>query len=163
MERAWKLGRDVLLVACVAVVAYWIGRQNDPAQATGGVDRNQDMIVVTGEFGMGTSVLYLVDTQQKTLLVYQAQGGSQSNLKFVAARDITYDLKVKSYNDATEAGMSVEKLERIWRQSHGRKRPGGVVPGQKRGAGNSQDVEPAPRPDRSKTDPGPSRSGGPLK
>ena len=121
------------------------------------------MIVVTGEFGMGTSVLYLVDTQQKTLLVYQAQGGSQSNLKFVAARDITYDLKVKSYNDATEAGMSVEKLERIWRQSHGRKRPGGVVPrsearrgklARRRASASSGSVE-----DRSR----PSRSGGPLK
>ena len=160
METAWKLGRDVVLVAFVAIAAYLMGRQSVPARAGNGVDHNRDMIAVTGEFGAGTSVLYLVDTRQKTLLVYQAQGGSQSDLKFVAARNITYDLKVSSYNDATETGMSVEKLERLWRKSHGRKSADGAAPGQRQDVEDDQKVVPVPRPDRTEVDPGPSKSGG---
>jgi len=109
--------RDLLTLALVAAAAYVLVRDSagTPIRA-GTVDHNQDMIAVTGEFGMGTSVLYLVDTRSRSLAVYEARGGSQSDLKFLAARDITYDLKVRSYNDVTESGMKVEELERRWRQ-----------------------------------------------
>jgi len=111
------LSRSGLILALVAVTAFLLGRGTETRPALAyGVDSNQDMIAVTGEFGRGTSVLYLIDTRAKTLAVYQAKGGSQSNLKLIAVRDITYDLKVRSYNDVSEPGMKVEELERRWRQ-----------------------------------------------
>jgi len=79
------------------------------------VSENQDMIAVTGEFGMGTSVLYLIDTKKRSLVVYEARGGSQSELRLIAARDVTYDMRLRSYNDSTEASMRVDELERKWR------------------------------------------------
>lgn len=129
------LGRNGLVLALVAVTAFLLGRSTTthPAQAYG-VDHNRDMIAVTGEFGMGTSVLYLIDTRTRTLTVYEAKGGSQSNLKLIAARDITYDLKVRSYNDVSEPSMKVDELERRWRQfdKGGKRGNSKTVPSQKR-------------------------------
>ncbi|MBN2490096.1 MAG: hypothetical protein JXQ29_04520 [Planctomycetes bacterium] len=121
--------RDLLTLVLVAAAAYIVGRDSAPTPLQADtVDHNRDMIAVTGEFGMGTSVLYLVDTRARSLAVYEARGGSQSNLKFLAARDIAYDLKVRSYNDLTEAGMKVEELERRWRQFAGRQGAGAGLP-----------------------------------
>ena len=38
---------------------------------------------MTGSYGVGTSVLYLIDTEKKQLLVYEARGGSQSMRRIV--------------------------------------------------------------------------------
>ena len=122
METALKRSRDILILVLVAAVFYLLGRDASPGPAYGyrDVDGNRDMIAVTGQYGTGTSILYLVDTRGKSLMVYEARGGTQSDLKLVAIRDITYDLEVRSYNDVTEPAMKVEELERKWRQFSGK-------------------------------------------
>lgn len=61
-------------------------------------------LAVTGSYGVGTSVLYLIDTNTKQLAVYEARGGSPSmrRIILIAARRIDLDLQLESYNDGSE-------------------------------------------------------------
>jgi len=61
-------------------------------------------VAVTGSYGVGTSVLYVLDTENRQLAVYEARGGStaQRRLVLVGARKIDLDLKIESYNDRSE-------------------------------------------------------------
>jgi hypothetical protein len=61
-------------------------------------------VAVTGSYGMGTSVLYLVDTVNRQLAVYEARGGSaeQRRVVLVGARRIDLDLQLEGYNDRSE-------------------------------------------------------------
>lgn len=61
-------------------------------------------VAVTGSYGVGTSVLYLLDTESRQLAVYEARGGSseQRRLVLVGARKIDLDLKLEGYNDRSE-------------------------------------------------------------
>ncbi len=61
-------------------------------------------IAVTGSYGVGTSVLYLIDTVKRQLSVYEARGGTQSmrRLVWVGARRIDRDLEVLGYRDESE-------------------------------------------------------------
>ena len=75
-----------------------------PTIAAGGnADSNNTMIAVTGMDVTGQSVLYLVDTENRQLAVYQAAGGASSTqgVKLVGARNITLDLKLYGFNDKT--------------------------------------------------------------
>ena len=61
-------------------------------------------IAVTGSYGVGTSVLYVLDTVTKQLAVYEARGGSAGSrrLYLVGARKIDLDLQLQGYNDESE-------------------------------------------------------------
>ncbi len=61
-------------------------------------------IAVTGSYGVGTSVLYVLDTVNKQLAVYEARGGSPASrrLVLVGARRIDLDLQLEGYNDDSE-------------------------------------------------------------
>lgn len=61
-------------------------------------------VAVTGSYGVGTSVLYLVDTVNRQLAVYEARGGSteQRRIVLVGARRIDLDLQLRGYNDRSE-------------------------------------------------------------
>lgn len=61
-------------------------------------------VAVTGSYGVGTSVLYLIDTVGRQLAVYEARGGSaqQRRIVFVGARKIDLDLQLEGYNDHSE-------------------------------------------------------------
>ena len=74
-----------------------------PSFAT--ADSNHRMIAVTGIDVTGSSVLYVIDTIDKQLSVYQADGGgrSTSGVRWVGARNIGLDLAVDGYNDKSEA------------------------------------------------------------
>ena len=65
---------------------------------------NNGFVAVTGSYGIGTSVLYLVDTVHRQLAVYEARGGSteQRRLVLVGARKIDLDLMLEGYNDRSE-------------------------------------------------------------
>ena len=80
--------------------------------AIGMADSNGQMIAVTGIDMTGASILYLVDTQNRQLAVYQANGGSDSmqSLKLVGARKIDLDLKLEGYNDKSQ--YTYEDLEK---------------------------------------------------
>ena len=62
------------------------------------------MIAVTGIDITGASVLYIIDTINPHLAVYQASGGSGSSqgIKLVGARKIELDLMLDGLNDKSE-------------------------------------------------------------
>jgi hypothetical protein len=62
------------------------------------------MIAVTGVDVTGASVLYLIDTIDYRLAVYQATGGADSTqgLKLIGARRIDLDLKLHGLNDKSK-------------------------------------------------------------
>jgi hypothetical protein len=78
-------------------------------------------IAVTGSYGVGTSVLYVLDTENRQLAVYEARGGSPGGrrLLLVGARRIDLDLQLEGYNDESE--FSYRELEqRFQRATNGR-------------------------------------------
>lgn len=80
-------------------------------------DSNGSMIAVTGTDLTGSCVLYLIDTENKQLAVYQATGGSKSvrGLELVGARRIDLDLQLEGYNDNSE--YSYGELEKQFAKS----------------------------------------------
>lgn len=74
------------------------------AMGGGNADSNNTMIAVTGMDLTGQSILYLVDTVNYQLSVYQASGGSASTqgVKFVGARNIGLDFQLDGFNDKSE-------------------------------------------------------------
>ena len=106
----------MLLLAGCALAA--VGLARDPQGSTtpphtqvipmigGGAtaDSNGRMIAVTGTDVTGTSLLYLVDTEKMRLVVYQANGGSESTqgVRFIGARRIDLDLELDGFNDKSE-------------------------------------------------------------
>ncbi|MBK8100185.1 MAG: hypothetical protein IPK26_24040 [Planctomycetes bacterium] len=61
-------------------------------------------LAVTGSYGVGNTVMYLVDTVNRQLAVYEARGGGteQRRIVFVGARRIDLDLQLEGYNDRSE-------------------------------------------------------------
>lgn len=91
---------------------------------------NNGFIAVTGSYGVGTSVLYLFDTNNKQLVVYEGRGGSESmrRLTFVGARRIDLDLQLLDYNDRSEFRRA--DLQRMFKAGNSQtSRPKVTVPG----------------------------------
>ena len=67
-------------------------------------DSNNRMIAVTGIDITGASILYLVDTVDYHLAVYQANGGTGATqgVKLVGARRIDLDLMLDGFNDKSD-------------------------------------------------------------
>jgi hypothetical protein len=65
-----------------------------------------DLIAVTGSYGVGQQVLYVLDAKNKQLAVYEARGGAKSTrrLIFVGARRIDLDLRLNAFNDDSDLG-----------------------------------------------------------
>ncbi len=114
---AWFLSAGVLLAA-----AGWAVESRQDAgipvpgpTAFGTADSNDRMIAVTGVDVTGSSVLYVVDTLEKRLSVYQADGGgrSTSGIRWVGARNIGLDFAVDGWNDHSEVSYKDlrDKLE----------------------------------------------------
>ncbi len=83
-------------------------------QEGGSGSASNGFIAVTGSYGVGTSVLYLLDTNTRQLSVYEARGGTQSmrRLVWVGARRIDRDLEVLGYRDESE--YSFKDLNRMF-------------------------------------------------
>lgn len=91
------------------------------AEAAGGsAGAANGFLAVTGSYGVGTSVLYVLDTVNRQLAVYEARGGSTESrrLVLVGARRIDLDLQIESYNDQSEFEYS--KLKDLF-EKRGRK------------------------------------------
>lgn len=80
--------------------------------AFGTADSNGSMIAVTGIDVTGSSILYLIDTKDRHIAVYQANGGTESTqgLKLVGARRIDLDLELEGYFDKSE--YSFQELQK---------------------------------------------------
>lgn len=76
------------------------------SEESGSAASSNGFVAVTGSYGVGTSVLYLVDTVNRQLAVYEARGGSQEQRRIVlvGARRIDLDLQLPGYNDRSEYG-----------------------------------------------------------
>ena len=72
-----------------------------PSTPGGMADSNDRMIAVTGTDITGQSILFVIDTQDPHIAVYQAAGGSESmnSIRLVAARRIDLDLRLDGFND----------------------------------------------------------------
>ncbi len=77
-------------------------------------------LAVTGSYGVGTSVMYLIDTVSRQLAVYEARGGGaeQRRIVLVGARRIDLDLQLEGYNDRSE--YEYKQLQQLF-QKRGRK------------------------------------------
>jgi hypothetical protein len=95
--------RNLLIVALVAAAAFLAGGQARRGEALGQgypggtADSNNRMIAVTGTIGSGVSVLWVIDTVDRQLAVYQCRGGK--SVELVAARRIEWDLKIDQFHD----------------------------------------------------------------
>ena len=69
-----------------------------------GSSSTNGFLAVTGSYGVGTSVVYVIDTVNRQLAVYEARGGSaeQRRVVLVGARKIDLDLQLEGYNDRSE-------------------------------------------------------------
>ncbi len=108
--RRSRAGTVVAAGLCLAALGYAMRpRQQDlptlpPVPGSGTADSNNTMIAVTGVDMTGQSVLYLIDTVNHQIAVYQAVGGSAGTMgiRLVAARRIDLDLQLEGFNDRTE-------------------------------------------------------------
>ena len=77
---------------------------------SGTVSSNNRFIAATGSVGSGMSVLWLVDTEGKRVLVYGTNNLGK-DIEFRAARNVEWDLKLDFLND--ESQYQVEDLKRL--------------------------------------------------
>jgi len=127
------------------------GGDNATGSATNGV------IAVTGSYGVGTSVLYVLDTNTRQLAVYEARGGSAGSRKLflVGARRIDLDLQLIGYNDDSESQVSYEQLQRKFSDLHKDGRTDGKADGKADGrADGKESTRDASAGTSGKTDPG---------
>lgn len=99
------------------------------AQQAGGsyggntVGSNNRMIAATGSVGSGMSVLWLIDTESKRLLVYGTNSLGK-NVELRAARNITWDLGLDWLNDDSQ--YRPEDLQKLAEKR--RREPQGKAP-----------------------------------
>jgi hypothetical protein len=85
-------------------------QQAPPNYGNATVNANNRFIAATGSVGSGMSVLWLVDTETKRVLVYGTNNLGKA-LEFRAARNIEWDLKLEWMND--ESQYNVEDMKRL--------------------------------------------------
>ena len=77
------------------------------------VQSNGRYIAATGSVGSGMSVLWLIDTESRRLVVYGSSAMGKS-VELRAARNIEWDLRLDEYNDDSQ--YKAEDLERLSRR-----------------------------------------------
>jgi len=116
--------RNYLIVGlglgCAFLLGSIVARPSQPAwaqQAGGGgsygsatVAGNGRFIAATGSVGSGMSVLWLIDTEARRLVVYGASAMGKS-VELRAARNIEWDLRLDEYNDDSQ--YKAEDLQRL--------------------------------------------------
>lgn len=116
MERTMKQFDWKTLLICVlttACLTLWWGERT-PTRASGTVNSNDDMIAVTGSYGSGASVLYLIDTKARQMAVYTSRNGK--GVELVAARRIATDLELMSYRDDSPPSMRPMALQKNYKR-----------------------------------------------
>jgi hypothetical protein len=85
-----------------------------PTPGVATADSNNRMIAVTGIDITGSSILYLIDTVNYRLAVYQATGGTETTqgIKLVGARRIDLDMQLHGLND--KSTYSYERLKELF-------------------------------------------------
>ncbi|HMS17354.1 MAG TPA: hypothetical protein PKA37_10975 [Planctomycetota bacterium] len=94
----------------VAVGASWQQARSTPSG--GGGDSSRDLIAVTGHYSTGSTALYVLDTRTYHMAVYRVENGKA--LELIAARDISFDLKLESYGDQSPPSLQPARLRATW-------------------------------------------------
>lgn len=112
--------RNIVILVLATSTAFLAGAflaRTEPAaaqQAAGGgggtVGANNRMIAATGSVGSGMSVLWLMDTESKRLLVYGTNSLGK-NVELRAARNVTWDLALDELNDDSQ--YRAEDLQKL--------------------------------------------------
>lgn len=103
--------RNLLIVALLLAVGFLAsGNGRDAMARLTTADSNGDMIAVTGDYGNGTSVLWVIDTKSRQLSAYRSLNGS--SIELVGARRIEHDLKLVTYRDRTPEAFKPLNLEK---------------------------------------------------
>jgi hypothetical protein len=79
------------------------------------VSSNNRFIAATGSVGSGMSVLWLVDTEGKRVLIYGTSNLGK-NIELRAARNIEWDLRLDEYMDDSQ--YKAEDLKRLAERRH---------------------------------------------
>lgn len=92
-----------LLVAALAMnaVCLWalLGESRSQAQVTS--DRNESgLMLVAGQLTHDSYGLWMVDTRNATMCVYQWLPSPENKLRMVAARTFKYDVQLDDWNNA---------------------------------------------------------------
>lgn len=138
--------RNVLILGLACAAAFLAGTvlsRPGPAEAQQGagayggntVSGNNRMIAATGSVGSGMSVLWILDTETKRLLIYGTNSLGK-NVELRAARNVTWDLALDELNDDSQ--YKAEDLQRLAERRR-REAASGQRPQDPRG--------PEPRPD----------------
>jgi hypothetical protein len=96
----------VVIVSLLGVIAACLVMQvitgSQPAGAQVALPEAQaaqgSVVAVPGQIGPDAYGLYLIDTQRRTISVYQYIGGSGKELRLLAARTYSYDVQLDEYN-----------------------------------------------------------------
>ncbi len=120
-------------LACAFLAGTLVAQPAEPAFAQQGggsgsygastVQSNGRYIAATGSVGSGMSVLWLVDTESRRLVVYGASAMGKS-VELRAARNIEWDLRLDEYNDDSQ--YKAEDLERLSRRQKDNQAPKGA-------------------------------------
>ncbi len=113
MNRLKDIALLVLAALCIALVASHAVSPL-PVGAQGTTDSNSEMIAVTGTYGGGASVLYVIDTKARQLAVYETRNGR--SVRLIAARKIDYDLRIPQFHDESDEAAQVPVLEKGWQR-----------------------------------------------
>ncbi len=113
-----NLAIGALAVLSAFLLGSLVGGQGEPAWAQQGgssyanstMSSNGRFIAATGSVGSGMSVLWVIDTESRRLVVYGASNLGKS-VELRAARNIEWDLKLDEYNDDSQ--YKAEDLERL--------------------------------------------------
>ncbi len=110
-----------LLVLLLLGLFLWAVVDGSAAAAPdgGGGDKDNGLVAVTGQFGSGASVLYLLDSRTRHLTVYRVDSAG-NNMELVAARDCTYDFYLQTYHDKSDSPYLPTSLKRSWEKRGGR-------------------------------------------
>jgi hypothetical protein len=104
--------------------------QQAPSNYGGGaVSSNNRFIAATGSVGSGMSVLWLVDTEGRRVLVYGTNNlGKDVELR--AARNFEWDTKIESLNDDSQ--VQVEDMRRLVEKQRERDRQAALQQGKEK-------------------------------
>lgn len=95
--RRFKPGSWTTIALCIGVgLLLGTARSDAPAGSEGGT------LLVTSSFGAASALLFVVDTQSRTLAGYEAIPGSDGGLRLLGARKISLDLQLAKYQDLSE-------------------------------------------------------------
>jgi hypothetical protein len=106
--------RNLVIMVLLGLLGVALGSSLQQARSGsgGGGDSARDLIAVSANYSTGAAALYVLDARTQHMAVYRVENGRA--LELIAARDISYDLKLESYGDQSVPGMLPASLRAKW-------------------------------------------------